>query len=131
MEIRPKQRGAVSKVLLVGGATRMPAVKRFIKNMTGLEPEAAAVDPDEAVALGAAIQAGILQGEVSDMMVMEQWQASLMRALAQMQLKSNPEVREQVEQQFDLGSLDGEKKEEEEGKEEEGRKPSKKGKKSK
>ena len=84
----------------------MPAVKRFIRNMTGLEPEVAAVDPDEAVALGAAIQAGILQGEVSNMMVMEQWQASLMRALAQLQLKSNPDVREQVEQQFDLDSLD-------------------------
>jgi molecular chaperone DnaK len=105
MEIRPKQRAAVSKVLLVGGATRMPAVRRFITNMTGLQPEVAEVDPDEAVALGAAIQAGILQGEVQDMMVMEQWQASLMRALAQMQLKSNPKAKQMVEQQYDLEGL--------------------------
>jgi molecular chaperone DnaK len=83
----------------------MPAVRRFITNMTGLQPEVAEVDPDEAVALGAAIQAGILQGEVQDMMVMEQWQASLMRALAQMQLKSNPKAKQMVEQQYDLEGL--------------------------
>lgn len=57
-ELRPRGRGALSKVLLVGGATRMPAVRRFISHMTGLEPEAGAVDPDEAVALGAAVQVG-------------------------------------------------------------------------
>jgi hypothetical protein len=57
LEIRPKARAAVSKVLLVGGSTRMPAVKRFLTNMTGLTPEDNdAVDPDEAVALGAAVQ---------------------------------------------------------------------------
>jgi molecular chaperone DnaK (HSP70) len=57
LEIRPKSRAAVNKVLLVGGATRMPAVKRFLANMTGLAPEGhEAVDPDEAVALGAAVQ---------------------------------------------------------------------------
>jgi molecular chaperone DnaK len=52
----------VSKVLLVGGATRMPAVQRFISNMTGLTPVGAdgGVDPDEAVALGAAVQVGRL-----------------------------------------------------------------------
>jgi molecular chaperone DnaK (HSP70) len=50
----------VSKVLLVGGATRMPAVQRLIINMTGLVPVGAdgGVDPDEAVALGAAVQVG-------------------------------------------------------------------------
>eukprot|EP00878_Enallax_costatus_P032537 GHUV01035765.1.p1 GENE.GHUV01035765.1~~GHUV01035765.1.p1 ORF type:complete len:501 (+),score=142.98 GHUV01035765.1:78-1505(+) len=58
LEIRPRARAAVSKVLLVGGATRMPAVQRFITNMTGLVPEGpdSGVDPDEAVALGAAVQ---------------------------------------------------------------------------
>lgn len=58
LQIRPKARAAVSKVLLVGGATRMPAVRQFITNMTGLEPVGAdgGVDPDEAVALGAAVQ---------------------------------------------------------------------------
>jgi molecular chaperone DnaK len=60
LEIRPRARAAVSKVLLVGGATRMPAVQRFITNMTGLAPVGVdgGVDPDEAVALGAAVQVG-------------------------------------------------------------------------
>lgn len=55
-EIRPRHRGALSSVLLVGGATRMPAVRRFLTHMTGIVPKEAAVDPDEAVALGAAVQ---------------------------------------------------------------------------
>lgn len=70
LEVRPRGRGAISRVLLVGGATRMPAVRRFITHMTGLAPDEADIDPDEAVALGAAVQAGILQGEVSELMVM-------------------------------------------------------------
>ena len=58
-EIRPRKRAPLSAVLLVGGATRMPAVRAFLRNMTGLEPLGAGqggVDPDEAVALGAAVQ---------------------------------------------------------------------------
>ncbi|KAG2495678.1 hypothetical protein HYH03_006278 [Edaphochlamys debaryana] len=101
-EIRPRKRQPLSAVLLVGGATRMPAVGRFIANMTGLQPLEAALDPDEAVALGAAVQAGILQGEISNLMVMDQWQASLMRALAKMQLRSDPRVRDRVEQTYSL-----------------------------
>jgi molecular chaperone DnaK len=54
------------------------------------------VNPDEAVALGAAVQAGILQGEVSDMMVLDVWQASLMRAMAQLQLRQSGEAAKQV-----------------------------------
>ncbi|GAB4820667.1 hypothetical protein N2152v2_007713 [Parachlorella kessleri] len=83
VQIRPKRRQPVSRVLLVGGATRMPAVRRFVRHMTGLEAEEDIVDPDLAVALGAAVQAGIYQGQVADLMVMDVWQASLMRALAQ------------------------------------------------
>jgi len=56
LEVRPRGRSAISKVLLVGGATRMPSVRRFITHMTGLVPEDKDVDPDEAVALGAAVQ---------------------------------------------------------------------------
>ena len=44
------------------------------------------------MALGAAIQAGILEGQVSDVMVMDVWQASLMRAIALRQLKNNPDL---------------------------------------
>eukprot|EP00798_Chlamydomonas_sp_ICE-L_P030049 gene30049-35020_t len=92
-QIRVKQRPPVSEVLMVGGATRMKAVQKFIFNMTGLEGLEDAVNPDEAVALGAAVQAGILQGDVADMMVMDQWQASLMRALADLELKKNPKAK--------------------------------------
>ncbi|MEW5299539.1 MAG: hypothetical protein WDW36_002546 [Sanguina aurantia] len=101
-QIRPKRRDALTKILLVGGATRMPAVRRLILNMTGIEPMQGAIDPDEAVALGAAVQAAILQGDISNVMVMDQWQASLMRALAQVQLKSSPETKQAVEERFNL-----------------------------
>jgi molecular chaperone DnaK len=126
-DVRPRvgSRAPVSRVLLVGGATRMPSVAAFVRNMTGLEeacivggsggartlaapgrrrggkggggeggeddtaasPPPQLVDPDEAVALGAAVQAGVLQGEVGDVMVLDQWQASLMRAAAQLALQ--------------------------------------------
>lgn len=82
VQIVPKKRLPVSEVLLVGGATRMPAVRTFVENMTGLTPKDSNVDPDLAVALGAAIQAGIYEGNVSDVMIMDIWQASLMRAYA-------------------------------------------------
>lgn len=72
----------VSEVLLVGGATRMPAVRKFVENMTGIVPKDSNVDPDLAVALGAAIQAGVYEGNVSDVMIMDVWRASLMRAFA-------------------------------------------------
>lgn len=45
-QIRPKRRLPVGEVLLVGGATRMPAVRRFVRNMTGLEVKHSSVDPD-------------------------------------------------------------------------------------
>ncbi len=47
VDIRPKRRASISQVLLVGGATRMPAFQRFVKNMTGLQPKGFTVDPDE------------------------------------------------------------------------------------
>ncbi len=52
----------LNEVILVGGSTRIPAVKRIVKEITGKEPNES-VNPDEAVALGAAIQAGIIQGD--------------------------------------------------------------------
>ncbi len=51
-------------------------------------------------------QAGILQGEVSDLMVMDQWQASLMRTLAKLQLAQDAGARAAVEGKFDMGDLD-------------------------
>lgn len=54
----------IDEVILVGGSTRIPAVKRIVKEITGKDPNES-VNPDEAVALGAAVQAGIIQGDSS------------------------------------------------------------------
>jgi len=59
----------VSKIILVGGPTRIPLVRKSVANVMGKEPEAG-VDPMEAVALGAAIQAGIIAGEVTSDIVL-------------------------------------------------------------
>ncbi|MBU1198540.1 MAG: molecular chaperone DnaK [Nanoarchaeota archaeon] len=60
----------INKVILVGGSTRIPAVQALVKNLTGQEGEKS-VNPDEAVALGAAIQGGILAGEVKDVLLLD------------------------------------------------------------
>ncbi len=60
----------IDKVLLVGGSTRIPAVEKIVKDITGKDGDKS-VNPDEAVALGAAIQAGILGGEVKDVLLLD------------------------------------------------------------
>jgi molecular chaperone DnaK len=60
----------VDEVVLVGGSTRIPAVKELVKTMTGKEPNQS-VNPDEVVAVGAAIQAGVLAGEVKDVVLLD------------------------------------------------------------
>ncbi|HEY9721976.1 MAG TPA: molecular chaperone DnaK, partial [Oscillatoriaceae cyanobacterium] len=60
----------IEKVLLVGGSTRIPAVQDAIRKYLGKEPDKS-VNPDEAVALGAAIQAGVLGGEVKDVLLLD------------------------------------------------------------
>lgn len=60
----------IDKVILVGGSTRIPAVQEAIKNLTGKEPHKG-VNPDEVVALGAAIQAGVLAGDVKDVVLLD------------------------------------------------------------
>ena len=60
----------IDKVLLVGGSTRIPAVQEAIKNELGKEPSKG-VNPDEVVALGAAIQGGVLQGDVKDVLLLD------------------------------------------------------------
>ena len=60
----------IDKVLLVGGSTRIPAVQEAIRKFLGKEPDKS-VNPDEAVALGAAIQAGVLGGEVKDVLLLD------------------------------------------------------------
>ena len=60
----------VDKVILVGGSTRIPAVQEAIKKFTGKEPHKG-INPDECVAIGAAIQAGVLAGDVKDVLLLD------------------------------------------------------------
>ncbi|WP_026569897.1 MULTISPECIES: molecular chaperone DnaK [Sediminibacillus] len=62
--------GEIDKVLLVGGSTRIPAVQEAIKKEIGNDPSKG-VNPDEVVALGAAIQGGVLQGDVKDVVLLD------------------------------------------------------------
>ena len=65
--LKPNQ---VDKILLVGGSTRIPAVQDAVKNLIGKEPFKG-INPDECVAIGAAIQAGVLGGEVKDLLLLD------------------------------------------------------------
>ncbi len=63
-------KGDIDEVLLVGGSTRMPQVQEQVEDLTGQEPKKN-VNPDEAVALGAAIQGGVLSGDVDDIVLLD------------------------------------------------------------
>ncbi|KAK7857138.1 stromal 70 kda heat shock-related protein [Quercus suber] len=60
----------IDEVILVGGSTRIPAVQELVKKLTGKDPNVT-VNPDEVVALGAAVQAGVLSGDVSDIVLLD------------------------------------------------------------
>ncbi|TMB92910.1 MAG: molecular chaperone DnaK [Chloroflexi bacterium] len=62
--------GDLDEVILVGGATRMPVIQALVKELTGKDPHRG-VNPDEVVAVGAAIQAGVLKGEVKDVLLLD------------------------------------------------------------
>jgi molecular chaperone DnaK len=64
------QASAIDEVVLVGGMTRMPRVREVVKSFFGKEPHTG-VNPDEVVAIGAAIQAGVLQGDVKDVLLLD------------------------------------------------------------
>ncbi|MBE6994601.1 MAG: molecular chaperone DnaK [Ruminococcaceae bacterium] len=66
-KVEPSQ---LNKILLVGGSTRIPAVQEAVKKITGKEPFKG-INPDECVAIGAAIQGGVLGGEVKDVVLMD------------------------------------------------------------
>ncbi len=62
--------GDLDEVILVGGSTRMPVIQELVKGMTGKDPHRG-VNPDEVVAVGAAIQGGVLKGEVKDVLLLD------------------------------------------------------------
>jgi hypothetical protein len=95
----------LSRIVLVGGATRMPVIGKLLEAVVGIVPQRT-VNPDEAVALGAAIQCGILDGENEGLLggmqaVLSPMQAAIMRALAKK--RGMKMIDEADEDEFDLG----------------------------
>jgi heat shock protein 1/8 len=90
---------ALDGVLLVGGATRMPCIPRLLRGITGLDAhkQQQMVNPDEAVSLGAAVLAGIMDGDISGMEVMSSWQAAMYKAFYEQQLLTQQKVQKDVE----------------------------------
>ena len=70
MEASPFKIGDINEIILVGGQTRMPMIVSAVKELFGKEPNKS-INPDEVVAVGAAIQAGILQGDVRDVLLLD------------------------------------------------------------
>ena len=70
LEASPFKIGDIDEIILVGGQTRMPAIVDAVKEYFGKEPNKS-INPDEVVAIGAAIQAGILQGDVKDILLLD------------------------------------------------------------
>ncbi|NND74972.1 MAG: molecular chaperone DnaK, partial [Ilumatobacter sp.] len=64
------EKGQLNHVILVGGSTRMPAVTELVQELTGKDPNKT-VNPDEVVAIGAAVQAGVLRGDVKDVLLLD------------------------------------------------------------
>lgn len=70
LENSPFKKEEIHDIILVGGQTRMPMVVEAVKNLFGKEPNRS-INPDEVVALGAAVQAGVLQGDVKDVLLLD------------------------------------------------------------
>ena len=70
MDASPFKVGDIQEVIMVGGQTRMPAIVKAVREMFGKEPNLS-VNPDEVVALGAAVQGGILRGDVKDVLLLD------------------------------------------------------------
>jgi molecular chaperone DnaK len=70
MEASPFKMSDINEIIMVGGQTRMPAIVEAVKALFGKEPNRS-INPDEVVALGAAVQAGVLQGDVKDVLLLD------------------------------------------------------------
>ncbi|KAL3912734.1 MAG: hypothetical protein SGPRY_008233 [Prymnesium sp.] len=97
----------VDEIVMVGGASKMTAVRKLVTNLFGVDPRRT-VDPMQAVALGAALQAGILSGEVQGMRVLQTWQADLGRILDRMRGDEAGDVADNVDVSSWLDDLDEE-----------------------
>lgn len=97
----------VDEIVMVGGASKMTAVRKLVTNLFGVDPRRT-VDPMQAVALGAALQAGILSGEVQGMRVLQTWQADLGRILDRMRGDEAGDVADNMDVSSWLDDLDEE-----------------------
>ena len=70
LEASPFKMNEINEIIMVGGQTRMPAIVEAVKNLFGKDPNLS-INPDEVVALGAAVQAGVLQGDVRDVLLLD------------------------------------------------------------
>lgn len=99
----------ISQVVLVGGATRMPAIGRLLAALTGVVPQRT-VNPDEAVALGCAVQVGVLDGDenLGGLTVLTPMQAAIMRAVAEQQglLDDDPDFADFDDPDFEGGDFE-------------------------
>ena len=103
MEAASMKTSEIDEVILVGGQTRMPAITKAVKDLFGKEPNKS-INPDEVVALGAAIQAGIFQGDVQDITLVDVIPLSLgietMGGVATKLIEKNTHIPTKKEQVF-------------------------------
>lgn len=103
LEASPFKKEEIDEIILVGGQTRMPAIVEAVKNLFGKEPNKS-VNPDEVVAIGAAIQAGIFQGDVQDITLVDVIPLSLgietMGGVATKLIEKNTHIPTKKEQVF-------------------------------
>lgn len=103
LEASPFKKEEIDEIILVGGQTRMPAVQEAVKNLFGKEPNKS-INPDEVVALGAAIQAGIFQGDIQDITLVDVIPLSLgietMGGVATKLIEKNTHIPTKKEQVF-------------------------------
>ena len=93
------------RVLLVGGATKTPCVRKFVENTFSRMPELDLVDPDEVVAVGAAVRAGSLSGAIDNVDTFNPLEAGLIRAFAVAKGLNNVDSGD-VEDDFEDGNVD-------------------------
>jgi hypothetical protein len=95
----------ISRVVLVGGATRMPAIGRLISALTGVVPQKT-VNPDEAVALGCAVHVGVLDGKEELGTVLTPMQAAILRAVVEKQRRDGQLDDLRLDYEDDFGDFD-------------------------